>query len=53
MKPCFMAMIARMEQFSRDAKAVRAWMQTQAITEAWLPRWDDDDGIFKLNMDIR
>lgn len=36
---------ARMEQFSRDAKAVRAWMQTQAITEAWLHGLSTINGI--------
>mmetsp|Transcript_21579 Transcript_21579/g.26581 ORF Transcript_21579/g.26581 Transcript_21579/m.26581 type:complete len:273 (-) Transcript_21579:77-895(-) len=33
----------RMEQFSRDAKAVRAWMQTQAITEYYNTRLSNGD----------
>lgn len=35
----------RMEQFSRDAKAVRAWMQTQAITEHYNTRLSNGDEV--------
>mmetsp|Transcript_9526 Transcript_9526/g.17674 ORF Transcript_9526/g.17674 Transcript_9526/m.17674 type:complete len:276 (-) Transcript_9526:132-959(-) len=35
----------RMEQFSRDAKAVRAWMQTQAITEYYNTRLSNGDEV--------
>lgn len=43
--PVAVIFFARMEQFSRDAKAVRAWMQTQAITEAWLHGLSTINGI--------
>mmetsp|Transcript_108208 Transcript_108208/g.151011 ORF Transcript_108208/g.151011 Transcript_108208/m.151011 type:complete len:276 (-) Transcript_108208:70-897(-) len=35
----------RMETFSRDAKAVRAWMQTQAITEYYNTRLSNGDEV--------